>query len=90
MTPADAERLALATTQGQIVLVLRNPLDAEPTKTNGIRMSGLVSSPDAAPVKTAAQGRPARMVTPPPPPPPPQPPSVTVIRGAEAKKEIIK
>ncbi len=43
VTPADAERLALATTQGQIVLVLRNPIDAEPTKTNGVRTSGLVS-----------------------------------------------
>jgi pilus assembly protein CpaB len=89
VTPADAERLALATTQGQIVLALRNPLDVEPTKTNGIRTSGLVSSPDAAPVRTVAPGRPARMVAPAP-PPAPEPPSVVMIRGAKATKEIIK
>src|SRR6478735_7913982 len=38
VTPTDAERIALAATEGQIVLALRNPLDAESSATSGVRM----------------------------------------------------
>ena len=31
VTPEDAERIALASTEGKIMLVLRNPLDTAPT-----------------------------------------------------------
>src|SRR5204863_362789 len=43
--PEDAERIALATNEGQIVLALRNPLDVAPTETNGIRMASLLAAP---------------------------------------------
>lgn len=89
VTPADAERIALAQTDGQVMLVLRNPMDVDPAQTNGIRMSGLVSAPNAAPVKQIIQGRP-RMVAPTPPPPPPAPYTVEAIRGAKRSEEVVR
>ena len=41
-TPEDAERVALASTDGKILLVLRNPLDIAPTSTPGVRMAALM------------------------------------------------
>src|SRR6185369_7925379 len=35
LAPADAERVVLASTDGQIMLALRNPLDVAPTATAG-------------------------------------------------------
>jgi pilus assembly protein CpaB len=61
--PADAERIALAASEGQIMLALRNPLDVDPTRTSGIRTAALLSaetptgesaSPAAAPTRRAA------------------------------------
>jgi pilus assembly protein CpaB len=89
VTPSDAERIALAQTDGQITLALRNPMDVEQSQTNGIRVSGLMGSPAAAPVKQIVQGKP-RMVTPPPPPPPPAPYTVEAIRGAKRSEETVK
>jgi pilus assembly protein CpaB len=47
VSPTDAERIALAQVEGQIVLVLRNPLDTEPTTTTGVRSANIFT--DAAP-----------------------------------------
>lgn len=87
-TPEDAERLALATSEGTIVLALRNPLDTDPTKTDGVRMASLFGSPTPPPVRQVVQGRP-RMVTPPPPPPPSNY-TIEAIRGGKKSEEIIK
>lgn len=89
LTPPDAERLTLATDQGTITLALRNPLDTVPTDTAGIRMSGLLASPGAPPVKVTVGNR-TRIVTPPPPPPPPKPYTVEMISGAKRSEQIIK
>jgi pilus assembly protein CpaB len=86
VTPQDAERIALAQTDGQIMLALRNPLDVEPTKTSGIRVSALLASPNPAPVTRVVQGRP-RVVAP---PPPPALYTVEAIRGAKRTQEVIK
>jgi pilus assembly protein CpaB len=88
VTPQDAEKIALAQNDGQIMLALRNPLDVEPTKTAGIRVSALLASPNPAPVTRVVQGRP-RVEAPPPPPPPP-PPYTVVIRGAKRTREAVK
>jgi pilus assembly protein CpaB len=91
-TPEDAERVALAATDGQILLVLRNPLDIAPTMTKGVRVAGLMGPPAQPPVETAYKGR--RMVVaappPPPPPPPPAPYTVEAIRGAKRTTEEVK
>lgn len=87
VTPSDAEKLALAQNQGQIVLSLRNPLDVEEVETKGVRMSGLMGEPDPPPVRVGS-GRP-RMVTPVAPAPPP-PYTVETIRGDKREQVIIK
>jgi pilus assembly protein CpaB len=89
VTPQDAERLALAQQEGQIVLALRNPLDVEPAETNGARLAALLGAPDPPPVRTVVQGRP-RVVAPPPPPTPPKPYTVETIRGAKRADEVVK
>jgi pilus assembly protein CpaB len=88
VTPEDAEKIALAQNQGQIMLALRNPLDVTPAETRGVRMSGLVSAPNAEPERRIIQGKP-RMVTPQPPPPPP-PYTVETFRGAAKTTEVVK
>lgn len=55
VTPEDAERIALAQADGELMLTLRNPLDVEPTNTNGIRKAALFASPSAP----ATSSRPA-------------------------------
>ena len=91
-TPEDAERVALASTDGRILLVLRNPLDIAPTSTKGVRVAALMGPPAQPPVETAYKGR--RMVVaappPPPPPPPPAPYTVEAIRGAKRTTEEVK
>jgi pilus assembly protein CpaB len=44
VTPEDAERLTLASTEGKIQLALRNPLDLESPATPGIRPGGLLGN----------------------------------------------
>jgi pilus assembly protein CpaB len=89
LTPQDAERLALATNDGNVMLALRNPLDIDETKTSGARMATLMGSPDPPPIRQVVSGRP-KMVAPPPPPPPAAPYTVEAIRGAKRTQEIIK
>ncbi len=50
VNPSDAERIALAATEGQILLTLRNPLDQEPTRTSGITRSVLMDDGVVSPV----------------------------------------
>lgn len=90
-TPEDAERVTLASTEGKVLLVLRNPLDITPTSTMGVKMGALVGPLAPPPVEKAVQGR--RMVVavaPPPPPPPPQVYTVEAIRGAKRTTEEVK
>ena len=89
VTPPDAEKLALAQTEGQIVLALRNPMDVEAVVTNGQRMSSLLGAPAPPPVVKAVQGRP-RVVTPPAPPPVAPKYTIDAIRGGKRSEETIK
>jgi pilus assembly protein CpaB len=89
VTPEDAERIALASSQGSIMLTLRNPLDREPTVTKGTRMASLMGAPEPpAPVRTSTAKRPE----PPREPPAPAPSiySVETIRAAKRTEEIVK
>jgi pilus assembly protein CpaB len=58
--PADAERIALAASEGQIMLALRNPLDGAATSTSGIRTAGLLGTAPAAIAPPPVPGRAAR------------------------------
>jgi pilus assembly protein CpaB len=64
--PADAERIALAATDGQITLALRNPLDKQAVETSGIRLAELMKRAAPAPERVAT---PLKRVIPPPLPP---------------------
>jgi pilus assembly protein CpaB len=90
VSPQDAERIALAQSEGQIMLALRNPLDTEPTVTKGIRTAGLLGEPDPAatpPVRhVVSRPRPAA----PPPAPAPSIYTVEAIRAAKRTEEVVR
>lgn len=78
--PSEVERLALATTEGEILLALRNRADDSIAVTQGVRMTSLFPLPAApAPVAKKANNTPK----------PPPPPMVEVIKGvARSRQEL--
>jgi pilus assembly protein CpaB len=93
VSPEQAERLALASTEGKIQLALRNPLDQGNPETPGVKKAMLVGTVRTAPARqtAAAPKRPAKpgqavtMV------PVPEPmPTVEMIRGDKRAQEVIK
>lgn len=93
VTPSDAERIALAASEGSIMLTLRNPMDRTPTQTTGIRTAALLGQPAPAPVVNVSNGGRRRVVQPPPPPlpaPAPKPATVETFKGGKRAEEIIK
>ncbi len=50
--PPDAERIALAQNQGELMLTLRNPMDVLPTESTGVTKGALFGGAVVAPVKT--------------------------------------
>ena len=95
LDPADAEKIVLAATEGQIMLALRNPLDVEQTKTPGTRLAALYGEapkPVDEGEKRVARPRPAAPPPPAaaPPPPEPKPYMVEAIRGAKRSEEPVR
>lgn len=89
--PEDGERIALASTQGQLALALRNPADADATKTTGMKLSMLMRGPGGQPVieqreHRAVAVRPRIPVGPPPPPPVYR---VEAIKAAKRTEEVV-
>ncbi|MFN8059258.1 MAG: Flp pilus assembly protein CpaB [Vicinamibacterales bacterium] len=87
--PADAERIALAAVEGRLQLALRNPLDQEPTLTEGARIAQLTGAPlppPPAPVRAprvAPAAVPAKVEA-------PRPYVVETIRAAKRADEVVK
>ena len=95
LTPEDAERTVLASTEGQVMLALRNPLDAVLTATAGTRSGSLFGEQRVAAPAPASRPKPAVVAAPPPappalPPPPPPPYVVEAIRAAKRSTEPIR
>ncbi|MGE3889213.1 MAG: Flp pilus assembly protein CpaB [Vicinamibacterales bacterium] len=90
VTPQDAERIALASAEGQIMLTLRNPLDTEPTETKGTRMAALMGAPEPPPVTRVVRGVPRAVPPPAPAPAPPPVYAVETIRAAKRTQEVVK
>jgi pilus assembly protein CpaB len=93
LTPSDAERVVLASNDGQIMLALRNPLDVDPTMTAGTKSANLFG-PTSEPANPRASPAPRRAPVVAPPvvtqPPPPQRYSVEAIRGAKRSEETVQ
>jgi pilus assembly protein CpaB len=98
LLPPDAEKVALASSEGRISLALRNPLDTMPTQTNGIQVAALMSGSSAAPAvpaparpaaRRSTAGAVAQAVAA---PPPPKPTAYTVeaIRAAKRSEEVVR
>jgi pilus assembly protein CpaB len=94
VTPSDAERIALAASEGEVMLTLRNPLDRKPTETAGIRTAALLGqAPAVVPVVRA--DRPRRVVVEPiaaviPVAPVSKIYSVEAIRAAKRSEEVVR
>jgi pilus assembly protein CpaB len=92
VNPEQAERLALASTEGKIQLALRNPLDQGAPDTPGVKTFGLLGgkTPAAGPAPRVARARrpePKAQVEAPAVAPAP---SVEIIRGDKRSVEVIK
>jgi pilus assembly protein CpaB len=94
VTPEQAERLALASTEGKIQLALRNPLDQGAPVTPGIRPAVLMGAVKAPATQRASSssspsrkaGQPVTMDSFAPAPAP----TVEIIRGDKRATEVIK
>lgn len=91
VTPDDAEKIALAASEGSIMLSLRNPLDRVPTQTQGVRTAALMGQPAPAPVvKNTGNRRVAVRQPAPISAPAPKVYTVETIRGAKRADEVIR
>jgi pilus assembly protein CpaB len=96
VSPADAELIGLASTEGSIMLTLRNPLDTVAASSAGTGTASLAGDqPAPRPVSTGTSTRraaPPVAVAPAPAPTPaaPPPPKPVVVIRAGVVKEIIK
>src|SRR4051794_37822253 len=91
VAPPDAERIALAASEGTIMLTLRNPMDRTPTATAGIRTAALFGAPTPAPVVKVREGR--RVAVPAPVTAQIEAPkvyTVETIRAAKRAEEVIR
>jgi pilus assembly protein CpaB len=94
VSPEDAERISLAGSVGKITLALRNPLDVEPTTTNGIRVASLMGAPEPPPpaaVRATPRPRPtAERPVAAASAPVPQVYTVETIRAAKRTAEVVR
>jgi len=85
VSPEQAERLALASSEGKIHLALRNPLDSSEPATPGVQPSGLLGRVGAP---RAARSSGPRIVPASPQAPTP-PPTVEIIRGDKRERTVV-
>jgi pilus assembly protein CpaB len=101
-TPAEAETLTLANSEGRIQLVLRNSSDQEVADTAGSFTEELygarkhpkvTAEPAPNPTPRPRRQEPVQVAVaaapPPPPPPPAAPPEIVVIRGTQRSVEVV-
>ena len=101
VTPAQAEKIALASAEGQITLMLRNPIDVDVPSTPGAQLARLIGTDDTTtppsgrvePPRPARSGVTPRRVPPPVPavsvPPPPEVYTVEAIRAGKRTQETL-
>jgi len=89
VTPEEAEKLALASADGNIHLVLRNFADSDKVKTVGISMDRLLSPERSTPGSSRA-GRAVKRAAPAPPPAPARKYTVEVIKGNSRSEQTFQ
>ena len=92
VSPQDGERVALAASEGQIMLTLRNPLDTVATMTSGTRTNALFGTPEVAAPAPPRAPRAPKPVQPEMAAAAPAPKVYTVetFRGAKRGQEIVR
>jgi pilus assembly protein CpaB len=91
--PEDGERIALAQTEGKLMLALRNPLDVAPTTTQGVQLTSLFGANAVAPPPVEKAAPVSRKVAAPKavePPAPPKAYTVETIRAGKRAEETVK
>lgn len=86
-TPEDAERITLASSEGKVMLTLRNPLDTLPTDTKGVRLANLTGAPAPPPVQKTVKGKKVMVAAE---PPAPKAYTVEAIRAAKRSEEVVR
>lgn len=86
-TPEDAERITLASSEGKVMLTLRNPLDTLPTDTKGVRMANLTGAPAPPPVQKTVKGKKVMVAVE---APAPKAYTVEAIRAAKRSEEVVR
>jgi pilus assembly protein CpaB len=87
VSPDEAEKLTLASTEGKIQLALRNPLDKTAPQTFGIKPAVLMGT--GAPVRRVASASTGRKPQPQAAPAPVPAPTVEIIRGDKRSHEVV-
>lgn len=90
VSPMDATKLAMASTEGKIQLALRNTVDTKETNPPAILQTSLFSGGEAAPPKPVVEASTRRRTAAPAPaapPPPPPPYTVEVITGTHREEK---
>jgi pilus assembly protein CpaB len=90
--PADGERIALASNEGQLSLVLRNPMDVDPSDTTGIKLAALMKGTGPEPVLDTPKRKMVPAKAPSPVAAAPQAPQiykVEAIRAAKRTEEAV-
>ena len=89
--PEDGERIALAANEGELSLVLRNPMDVDPADTKGIKLAALMKGTGPEPVLDAPKRKmvAAKKVAAEPVPQAPQIYKVEAIRAAKRTEEAV-
>jgi pilus assembly protein CpaB len=85
VSPAESERLTLASTEGKIQLALRNPLDKDAPQTPGIKPAALLGAAPASRPTGIRRAAPAQRAAAPEPPP-----TVEIIRGDKRAQEVVR
>jgi pilus assembly protein CpaB len=97
VTPDQAEKIALASSEGRITLALRNPLDVEPTETPGIKVTRLMKgnataaeAPEPNKPRVARARKPVVVAPAPAPAPVPSVYTVETFRAAKRGEEVVR
>jgi pilus assembly protein CpaB len=87
LAPGQAEKLALAQTEGKLMLAMRNLRDDKVVETRGATAASLLSD-SSAPVTAPAKSPRPRIVTAPLPAPKVETYAITVLRGGKAAEQV--